>query len=90
MSRKVACNRDQDVPPGFRIGPFVELAHPGFKNLISVKSRILTQQRMRQAAMIDSGGWPNVRWRATRRAAVLDPVLPIESVQQCGADFLDC
>ena len=40
--------------------------------------------------MIRSGGWPKVRWRATRVRRRIDLVLPIEGIQQGGPDFLNC
>ena len=41
VSGEVASNGDKDMATRLRVVPFVKLTHPGFKNLIGVKSRVL-------------------------------------------------
>ena len=43
VSRKVARDRDKDMPLRFRVDPFVDLTHASFKYLIGVKTRVFTQ-----------------------------------------------
>ena len=89
VSREVARNRDENMPPRFRVGPFVKLTHPGLENLIGVKSRIFTQQRMRQNADDQIRRVAQCEVASDEAGRLVDPVLSIESVQQSGADFVD-
>ena len=68
------------MPLRFWVGPFVELTHPSFKNLVCVKTCVFAQQRMRQS------GNDRFRWMTQCEVArhelrrLVDPVLPIESI----------
>ena len=89
VSREVARNRDENMPPRFRVAPFVKLTHPGLENLIGVKSRVFAQQRMRQRADDRIRRVAQCEVARDEAGRLVDPVLPIESVQQSGADFVD-
>ena len=90
MSSKVARHRDQDMPPRFRVGPFVDLTHPSFKNLIPVKTGIFAQQRMRQGRNDQFRRVTQCEVARHELSRLVDPVLPIESVQQSCMDVFDC
>ena len=80
MSRKVAHDRDHDMPLRFWVGPFAELTHPSFKNLVCVKACVFAQQRMRQRRN-DRFGWM-IQCEVARHElrGFVAPVLPIESI----------
>ena len=49
MGRKVARDRDQDVPALIGVAPLAELPYARLQHLIGVKARILAEQPLRES-----------------------------------------
>ena len=88
MGRQIAGNRDEDVPALVRVAPRAELPDSRLQHLIRMETCILAQHRMRER------GDQRLRRMAEREmpchqaCGEIDLSLPVEGVEQGGADRL--
>src|SRR5262249_11553471 len=88
MGREIACNRNEDVSALVSPAPRGELADSRLQHLVSMEASIFAQHRMRDRS--------NQRlWRMAEREVLcdqpcreIDLSLPVEGVEQGGADRL--
>src|SRR3984893_13593431 len=86
MGRQIAGNRDEDVPALVRVAPRAELPDSRLQHLIRMEARIFAQHRMRER------GDQRLRRMAEREmpchqaCGEIDLSLPVEGVEQGGAD----
>src|SRR6266581_4245364 len=88
MGRQIAGNRDEDVPALVRVAPRAELPDSRLQHLIRMETCIFAQHRMRER------GDQRLRRMAEREmpcheaCGEIDLSLPVEGVEQGGADRL--
>src|SRR6266480_6232197 len=88
MGRQIAGNRDEDVPTLVRVAPRAELPDSRLQYLIRMEACIFAQRRMRER------GDQRLRRMAAREmpchqaCGEIDLSLPVEGVEQGGADRL--
>src|SRR2546430_14504715 len=88
MGRQIAGNRDEDVPALVRVAPRAEWPDSRFQHLIRMEACIFAQHRMRER------GDQRLRRMAEREmpchqaCGEIDLSLPVEGVEQGGADRL--
>src|SRR5438094_6917916 len=88
MGRQIAGNRDEDVPALVRVAPRAELPDSRLQHLIRMEARIFAQHRTRERG-------DQRLWRMAERempchqaCGEIDLSLPVEGVEQGGADRL--
>ena len=86
MGRKVARNRNEDVPALVSVAPHGELADTSFQHLIGVEACIFAQQRVGECG-------DQRLWRMAERempcnqpCCEINLSLPVKGVKQGGAD----
>ena len=88
MGRKIASDRDEDVPALVGVAPLSELPDSRLQHLIGMKTCIFAQHCMRER------GDQRLRRMAEREmpchqaCGEIDLSLPVEGVEQGGADRL--
>src|SRR5438067_12407664 len=88
MGPQVAGNRDEDVPALVRVAPRAELPDSCLQHLIRMETCIFAQHRMRKRGDQRLRRMAECEMPCHQACGEIDLSLPVEGVEQGGADRL--
>src|SRR5262245_50917357 len=88
MGREIAGNRDEDVPALVRVTPRPELPNSRLQHLIRMEACIFAQHRMRERDDQCLRRMAECEMPCHQACGEVDLSLPVEGVEQGGADRL--
>src|SRR6266702_8314408 len=88
MAHEIAGNRDEDVPALGRVAPGAELPNTRLQHLIRMEARIFAQHPMRECGDQRPRRMAEREMPCHQARREIDLSLPVEGVEQGGADRL--